>query len=149
MMALGLIHWAGAYHFSQSNRKLLRYGGWATLPEASLLRGAPSIFILRTWCEVAPLAGCPTLRFLKGGIPRPSPAWDFSLTPAARSFIECADDPITHPFRKEREKDGAPGIEWLALTFDEIIEVVLSQQLIQLHANGRVSCQSRSRSRPL
>src|SRR5882762_10441980 len=88
------------------------------------------------------------------------------------------------------------GIEWLALTFDEIIEVVLGQPLIQsrvewvtggrrkirrrhphfrlpladaffpwtraecstrdrdqscrsVHANGRVSCQSRSRSRPL
>jgi hypothetical protein len=32
--------------------------------------------------------GAPTLRFLKGGIPRLSPAWDFLLTPAAPSFIE-------------------------------------------------------------
>ena len=87
-----------------------------------------------------------------------------------------------------------PSIEWLALTVDEIIEVVLGQQLIQprvermassgrevrrrhphlwlplafafshghalsliheidrvdpLHAKPEVSCQSRSRSRPL
>src|SRR6266849_1257252 len=44
-------------------------------------------------------AGCPTLRFLKGGIPRWSPAWDFLLTPAAPSFIECTDDPHHPPLR--------------------------------------------------
>src|SRR5260370_402465 len=44
-------------------------------------------------------AGCRTPCFLKGGIPRLSPAWDFLLTPAARSFIECADDPHHPPLR--------------------------------------------------
>ena len=33
------------------------------------------------------------------GIPRLSPAWDFLLTPAAPSFIECADDPCHPPLR--------------------------------------------------
>jgi hypothetical protein len=32
--------------------------------------------------------GAPTLRFLKGGIPRSSLAWDLLLTPAVPSFIE-------------------------------------------------------------
>src|ERR1700730_6680647 len=51
----------------------------------------------------------PTLRFFKGGIPRSSPVWDFLLTPAAPSFIERSNDPHHPPFRKVREKDGAPG----------------------------------------
>ena len=56
-------------------------------------------------------AGCPTLCLLKGGIPRSSRAWDFSLAPAAPSFLEWTDDPITHPFRKVREKDGATSLQ--------------------------------------
>src|SRR6266849_4957495 len=49
-------------------------------------------------------AGCPTLRFLKGGIPRLSPARDFLLTPAAPSFIECTDDPHHPPFSQRARK---------------------------------------------
>jgi len=45
---------------------------------------------------------------LKGGILRP-PLVIFRWTPAAPSIIERTDDPITHPFRKVREKDGVPG----------------------------------------
>jgi hypothetical protein len=60
-------------------------------------------------CAVSLLAGCPTLRFLKGGIPRSSPAWDFLLTPAAPSFMECTDDPH-HPtlFAKCAKRMGHP-----------------------------------------
>lgn len=44
------------------------------------------------------MAGVPTLPFFEDGIPRsPFPP------------LSCIDDPITHPFRKMREKDGAPG----------------------------------------
>ena len=87
--------------------------------------------------------------------------------------------PEVHAWRQARPSHDFR-IEWLTLTFDEIIEVVLGQPLIQsrvewvtggrrkirrrargrvfpdrdqscrsVHANGRVSCQSRSRSRPL
>src|SRR5260370_39029391 len=49
-------------------------------------------------------ARCPTLRFLKGGIPLLSPAWDFLLTPAAPSFIECTDDPHHPPFSQRARK---------------------------------------------
>jgi len=53
-------------------------------------------------------AGCPTLRFLKGGIPRSSPAWDFSLTPAVPSSIECTDGPHHPPFSQSTRKGWCP-----------------------------------------
>jgi hypothetical protein len=49
-------------------------------------------------------AGYPTLRFLKGGIPRSSPARGFSLTPAVPSPIECTDDPLHPPFPQSTRK---------------------------------------------
>jgi hypothetical protein len=60
-------------------------------------------------------AGCPALLFLKGGIPRSSPAWDLSRTPVAPSFIQCTDDPRHPPtlFAKCAKKDGEPAeVEW-------------------------------------
>jgi hypothetical protein len=52
-------------------------------------------------------------------MPRPSFFEEWDSTVVARvgfladsciaSFIECTDDPITHPFRKVREKNGATG----------------------------------------
>ncbi len=56
------------------------------------------------------IAGCPTLRFLKGGIPRSSPAWDFLLTPTAPSFIECTDDSHHPPFSQSAKRMGHPAI---------------------------------------
>src|ERR1700675_2058606 len=43
--------------------------------------------------------------FLKGGIPRLSPAWDFLLSPAAPSFIKCTDDPH-HPYFSQSARRG-------------------------------------------
>src|SRR5260221_687190 len=53
---------------------------------------------------VLPGARAPTLRFLKGGIPRPSPEWDFLLTSAALLFKECTDDPYRPLFSQSPRK---------------------------------------------
>ncbi len=50
--------------------------------------------------------GCPTLRFLKGGIPRYPPSPDLSLTGESQG-AEFRGIP---PLHTEREKDGAPGL---------------------------------------
>jgi hypothetical protein len=55
-------------------------------------------------------AGAPTLRFLKGGIPRSLTAWDFSLTfELTDSWSNTIVFIIIDRSRKQGEKDGVPG----------------------------------------
>ncbi len=54
------------------------------------------------------MRGCPTLRFLKGGIPRSPTAGDFALT---RGVTLTANAPMVSTpilFAKNAKKDGAP-----------------------------------------
>jgi len=57
------------------------------------------------------VAGCLTLRFLKGGISRSSPA-GLSPTLKSDSSQRAPTIPITHLSRKIREKDRASGEKW-------------------------------------
>src|ERR1019366_5154222 len=54
------------------------------------------------------LSGAPPFVFLKGGIPRSSPAWDFSLTPEVPSSIGCTEDPHHPPFSQSARKGWNP-----------------------------------------
>src|SRR5207253_8443131 len=54
-------------------------------------------------------AGCTTLRFLTGGIPRSLTAWDFSLTFELTDSWSNTMVFIIDRSRKQGEKDGVPG----------------------------------------
>src|SRR5450755_1060390 len=54
--------------------------------------------------QVAAPAGCPTLRFLKGGVPRTCRFRDSQLTPQTNLVLRFIDDPQHPPFSQSARK---------------------------------------------
>src|ERR1700688_3128224 len=74
------LHYSSMYGYAVHVKRFIVEGKTPTEPP-QLTTGSGPASTRGITARTRRNAGCPTLRFLKGGIPRSSPAWDFLLTP--------------------------------------------------------------------